>query len=78
MGLGQRRGSGMAMVDDHALDVDLDSSITGGIRGTKMRVISRRCIWAMVESSLMVLGLCWGGGEPADWPWSMTVFQRNE
>ena len=44
----------MAMVDDHALDVDLDSSITGGIRGTKMRVISRRCIWAMVESSLMV------------------------
>jgi len=34
--------------------------------------------WAMVESSLMVLGVCWGGGEPADWPWSMTVFQRNE
>ena len=34
----------MAMVDDHALDVDLDSSITGGIRGTEMHVISRRCI----------------------------------
>ena len=55
MGLGQRRGSGMAMVDDHALDVDLDSSITGGIRGTKMRVIPRRCIGRWLKAVLW----CW-------------------
>lgn len=43
-----------------------------------------KCAWYLEDvfgrwlKAVWWCGLCWGGGEPADWPWSMTVFQRNE